>query len=104
MFVVWLLQTSQEMFAHQYFDSAFPVWRAGNQAQLYVMQILPPGEFSGSGLSAPRRRPKDAAGDDGDSDDDEEEEEGSERDQRSGDDEFESCGSTEPGELWCLLL
>ena len=38
---------THEMFAHQYFDSAFPVWLKGEQAQIYYTKILPPGEFEG---------------------------------------------------------
>ena len=51
-------QLEHEMFAHQYYDSALPVWLAGNQAQIYYTQILPPGEFEGTGFHAPRRRPR----------------------------------------------
>jgi hypothetical protein len=45
----------REMFAHQYFDSAFPVWLKGQHAQVYYTKILPPQEFQGSGLHAPKR-------------------------------------------------
>jgi len=41
--------------AHQYFDSAFPVWLKGDQCQLYFTNILPPGEFEGSRLSSPMK-------------------------------------------------
>ena len=47
-----------EMFAHQYYDSAFPVWLTGDQAQLYFMQILPASEFEGTSFSAPRKQEK----------------------------------------------
>ena len=43
------------MFAHQYFDSAFPVWLKGQVGQVYYTQILPPGEYEGSSLSAPKK-------------------------------------------------
>ncbi|KAK6185952.1 hypothetical protein SNE40_008079 [Patella caerulea] len=42
--------------AHQYNDSKFPVWKDGRQAQMYLSNILPPGEFEGTALSAPPRR------------------------------------------------
>ena len=41
-------------FAHQYFDSAFPVWLKGDTAQVYYTKIQPTGEFQGSHLSAPK--------------------------------------------------
>lgn len=47
-----------EMFAHQYYDSAFPVWLTGDRAQLYFMQILPASEFEGTSFSAPRKQEK----------------------------------------------
>ena len=47
-----------DRFAHQYFDSANPVWLKGKQAQIYLAQILPPGEFEGTSIDAPLRRPK----------------------------------------------
>ncbi|XP_021343788.1 uncharacterized protein LOC110443733 isoform X2 [Mizuhopecten yessoensis] len=43
--------------AHQYFDSAFPVWMKGGQCQLYFTNILPPGEYEGTGLCSPLKRP-----------------------------------------------
>ena len=46
----------QGRFAHQYFDSSFPVWKKGTQAQLYLQQILPPGEFQGTSLNAPKSK------------------------------------------------
>ena len=49
-------QAPHEMFAHQYHDSAFPVWLKGNKSQLYFTQILPPGEFEGTGIEAPKRQ------------------------------------------------
>ncbi len=45
------------LFAHQYFDSAYPVWLKGERAQIYYSQILPPQEFQGGALNAPRNRP-----------------------------------------------
>jgi len=42
------------MFAHQYHDSSFPVWKRGNCAQIYVQKILRPGEFEGTSLHAPK--------------------------------------------------
>ncbi|KAJ8302991.1 hypothetical protein KUTeg_019387 [Tegillarca granosa] len=43
--------------AHQFFDSAFPVWLKGGQCQMYYTNILPPGEFGGSRFNSPKRRP-----------------------------------------------
>ncbi len=51
-------QLEHEMFAHQFFDSALPVWLRGTHAQIYYTQILPPGEFEGTGFHAPKRRPR----------------------------------------------
>ncbi|KAI8759572.1 ankyrin repeat, bromo and BTB domain-containing protein [Biomphalaria glabrata] len=42
------------LFAHQYHDSSFPVWKRGKSAQIYVSTILKPGEYEGTALSAPR--------------------------------------------------
>ncbi|CAL1532371.1 unnamed protein product [Lymnaea stagnalis] len=42
------------LFAHQYHDSSFPVWKRGKSAQIYVSKILKPGEFEGTALSAPK--------------------------------------------------
>lgn len=42
--------------AHQYFDSAFPVWKHGKKCQVYFMNILPPGEYEGTRFSSPKRR------------------------------------------------
>ncbi|XP_005092657.1 uncharacterized protein LOC101845386 isoform X2 [Aplysia californica] len=42
------------LFAHQYHDSSFPVWKRGASAQIYVQKILKPGEFEGTALSAPK--------------------------------------------------
>lgn len=42
--------------AHQYFDSAFPVWKHGNKCQIYFMNILPPGEYEGTRFNSPKRR------------------------------------------------
>ena len=44
------------MFAHQYHDSAFPVWFKGPYQQIYFRQILPPGEFDSSAINA-RKKP-----------------------------------------------
>ena len=41
--------------AHQYHDSAFPVWKKGNKCQLYFMNILPPGEYEGTRFESPKR-------------------------------------------------
>ena len=46
-----------ELFAHQYFDSAFPVWLKG-EPQVYYSNILPPQEFEGSRINSPKRRPR----------------------------------------------
>ncbi|XP_077982652.1 uncharacterized protein LOC144437564 [Glandiceps talaboti] len=43
--------------AHQIFDSATPTYIKGNKGQMYSAQILPPGEFSGTHLSSPKRPP-----------------------------------------------
>ncbi|KAL5021775.1 hypothetical protein ScPMuIL_000930 [Solemya velum] len=42
--------------AHQYHDSAFPVWLAGNKCQLYLTNILPPGEYEGTSLGSPPKK------------------------------------------------
>lgn len=42
------------MFAHQYHDSAMPVWIRGGRAQVYFSKILKPGEFEGTALNAPK--------------------------------------------------
>lgn len=39
---------------HQIFDSSKKTWLKGKFMQMYMMQLVPPREFSGSGLSAPR--------------------------------------------------
>jgi hypothetical protein len=46
---------------HQQFDSKFPIWFQGTHAQVYYCQTLPPGEFAGTGLNAPLRKPKGGA-------------------------------------------
>ena len=48
---------SKTLMMHQQFDSAYPTWLKGKYAQVYFCQTLPPGEFAGTGISAPRRRP-----------------------------------------------
>ncbi|XP_078607987.1 uncharacterized protein LOC144879953 [Branchiostoma floridae x Branchiostoma japonicum] len=40
--------------AHQLFDSKTPTWLKGTQGQLYMAQILPPGEFQGTGFASPK--------------------------------------------------
>lgn len=40
---------------HQMNDSLYPVWKRGQRAQLYLAQQLPPGEFVGTNLGAPKR-------------------------------------------------
>ena len=52
---------SKTLMMHQQFDSALPTWMKGRHAQVYFCQTLPPGEFAGTGISAPRRRPKNEA-------------------------------------------
>lgn len=47
---------SKSLMMHQQFDSAYPTWLKGKYAQVYFCQTLPPGEFAGTGISAPRRR------------------------------------------------
>lgn len=42
--------------AHQYFDSAFPVWKKGGKCQMYFSNILPPGEFEGTRFGSPKKR------------------------------------------------
>ncbi|XP_041453830.1 uncharacterized protein LOC121407006 [Lytechinus variegatus] len=61
--------------AHQMYDSKLKTWYTGAYAQMYATQILPPGEFSGTRLNAPRRkhRPQSASSgwsSDGEIDDD----------------------------------
>ncbi|XP_033110010.1 uncharacterized protein LOC117111224 [Anneissia japonica] len=41
--------------AHQMYDSTLQTWMKGDHKKLYMAQILPPGEYSGTALSAPRR-------------------------------------------------
>ena len=48
---------SKTVMMHQQFDSAYPTWLKGQYAQVYFCQTLPPGEFAGTGISAPRRKP-----------------------------------------------
>lgn len=48
---------SKTLMMHQQFDSAYPAWLRGKYAQVYFCQTLPPGEFAGTGISAPRRKP-----------------------------------------------
>ena len=52
---------SKSLMMHQQFDSTYPTWLKGKYAQVYFCQTLPPGEFAGTGISAPRRRPVDPA-------------------------------------------
>lgn len=42
---------------HQQFDSKFPIWLKGDYGQVYYANVLPPGEFSGSKLNSPVRKP-----------------------------------------------
>lgn len=42
--------------AHQFFDSAFPVWMKGQKCQLYMTNILPPGEYEGTRLDSPKKK------------------------------------------------
>ncbi|KAK3086422.1 hypothetical protein FSP39_018250 [Pinctada imbricata] len=42
--------------AHQFFDSAFPVWMSGPQSQLYFTNILPPDDFEGTRLDSPKKK------------------------------------------------
>ncbi|KAH3772477.1 uncharacterized protein LOC127845705 isoform X2 [Dreissena polymorpha] len=44
------------LMAHQYYDSAFPVWKKGGKCQVYFMNILPPGEYEGTRFGSPKRR------------------------------------------------
>lgn len=39
---------------HQVFDSSKKTWLKGNFMQIYMVQLVPQREFSGSGLSAPK--------------------------------------------------
>ena len=61
--------------AHQMYDSKLKTWYDGAYSQMYAAQILPPGEFSGTRMSAPKRkhRPSSATtgwSSDGDADED----------------------------------
>lgn len=49
-------RSDHPLFAHQYFDSSLKTYLQGSLAQMYCQQILPPGEFEGTGLGAPRRK------------------------------------------------
>lgn len=42
--------------AHQFNDSAFPVWLKGDKCQMYFTNILPPSEYEGTRLNSPRRK------------------------------------------------
>lgn len=53
---------SKTLMMHQQFDSAYPTWLKGQYAQVYFCQTLPPGEFAGTGFSAPRRKPMQETG------------------------------------------
>lgn len=44
------------LMAHQYYDSAFPIWKKGHMSQMYLMNILPPGEFEGTRFNSPKKR------------------------------------------------
>ena len=48
--------TQPDRMAHQFFDSAFPVWMNGPQSQLYFTNILPPGVFEGTRLDSPKKK------------------------------------------------
>ena len=54
---------NDSLMMHQQFDSAFPIWLRGQHAQRYYCSTLPPGEFAGTGIDAPRRRPKEMVAD-----------------------------------------
>lgn len=45
---------SEKRLPHQIFDSSKKTWLKGNFMQVYMVQLVPQGEFSGSGISAPR--------------------------------------------------
>lgn len=44
----------EQRFPHQIFDSSKKTWFKGNFMQVYMMQLVPQNEFSGSSLSAPK--------------------------------------------------
>ncbi|KAI8504711.1 Ankyrin repeat domain-containing protein 60 [Branchiostoma belcheri] len=82
--------------AHQLFDSKTPTWLKGTQGQLYFAQILPPGEFQGTGFSSPKSMKfasrenekglkdfEDAVEEDADEDEDEEKDEDTESDAKA---------------------
>ena len=48
------LSNKDDRFAHQIFDSNQKTWLKGNYAQVYMQQLIPSGEFSGTGFSAPK--------------------------------------------------
>jgi hypothetical protein len=48
---------NQPSMMHQQFDSTLPTWLRGDYGQIYHANTLPPGEFSGSKLNAPLRKP-----------------------------------------------
>ena len=48
---------NQPFMMHQQFDSALPTWLRGDYGQIYYASTLPPGEFSGTKLNSPHRKP-----------------------------------------------
>lgn len=48
------LSNKEDRFAHQIFDSNHKTWFKGDYAQVYMQQLIPCGEFSGTGFSAPK--------------------------------------------------
>ena len=60
----WQTRASKEntrqkrrLMMHQKYDSSLPTWLRGDYGQIYHANILPPGEFSGTMMSAPPRKP-----------------------------------------------
>ena len=48
---------SCSLMMHQRYDSTIPSWLRGEYGQIYHGNIIPPGEYSGSTLSSPLRKP-----------------------------------------------
>lgn len=51
------LKKDQPLMMHQRFDSTLPTWLKGEYGQIYHANTLPAGEFSGTKLNSPLRKP-----------------------------------------------
>ena len=48
---------NRPLMAHQMYDTHQKTWYSGRYRRIYTAEILPPGEFSGSRINAPKRVP-----------------------------------------------